>query len=632
MLKEGGDELVKAIHNLFHKSWEIGSVPADWKIAAVKFVKKPGKKSYHQASSYRPISLTSSMGKCLERIIVTRLNAFAEHKKLFDEEQEGFRKYRGTTLALLRLTQDIFKGFNKNKHTMAIFIDMEKAYDTVWRERLMVKLARMGINGNMWKWLNSFMKGRKAKCTLKKFDGEMFETIMGLPQGSVLSPVLFNLFIADMLKSVLANKVKFADDATIWKTGDDIREIAAELELDLNKIKQWVHKWRMKINVSKTEYCIFSRILHVDSMEDIEISIGGQKIKQNQNPKLLGVILDRKLNFQEHIKYVEAKAQMAVASLNKVAKTEHIGTKCLLTLYQSLVTPRLEYAAAVWQTGNCESLEKVQRQGLALCLGLPKTSGVEALEVEAGILPLSLRREELAIREMGKIMAKDDTQKIKSTFEDWRENAGREKFISPFGKMFMQMNDMQANTGVTFHSLEPEPSFKECMQPTIQRPDYWNNLGSSKSRTAAQEEKAKELIEQIVEDSPQDTVFAFTDGSCRGNPGPCGAGAGVFFPGQEEHVSLKQPVSKLASILLGELVAILITLTFLKKRTRKERHLQGKIIIRLSICCRNIDPRMGSSDIQTDNTEYKGTNRVLQDKGHRYSNRLDAWACQHTWE
>ena len=100
------------------------------------------------------------------------------------------------------------------------------------------------------------------------------------------------------------------------------------------------------------------------------------------------------------------------------------------------------------------------------------------------------------------------------------------------------------------------------MQPTIQRPDYWTNLGSSKSRTAAQEEKAKELIEQIVEDSPQDTVFAFTDGSCRGNPRPCGAGAGVFFPGQEGHVSLKQPVSKLASILLGELVAIFITLAF----------------------------------------------------------------------
>ena len=90
------------------------------------------------------------------------------------------------------------------------------------------------------------------------------------------------------------------------------------------------------------------------------------------------------------------------------------------------MTPRLEYAAAVRQTRNCEALKKVQRQGLALCLGLPKTSGVEALEVEAGILPLSLRREELAIREMGKIMAKDNTQKIKSTFEDWRENAGKD--------------------------------------------------------------------------------------------------------------------------------------------------------------------------------------------------------------
>ena len=100
-----------------------------------------------------------------------------------------------------------------------------------------------------------------------------------------------------------------------------------------------------------------------------------------------------------------------------------------------------------------------------------------------------------------------------------------------------------------------------------------------KSRTAAQEQKAKELIDQKVEDSPQDTVFAFTDGSCRGNTRPCGAGAGVFFPGQEEQVSVKQPVSKLASILLGELVAIFITLTF-KTRTRKERLLQGKNIIR----------------------------------------------------
>ena len=96
----------------------------------------------------------------------------------------------------------------------------------------------MGINGIMRKWLNSFMKGRKAKYTLKIFDGEMFETITCLPQGSVLSPVLFNLFIADMLKRGLANKVKFADDGTIWLTGEDIREIAVELILDLNIISK----------------------------------------------------------------------------------------------------------------------------------------------------------------------------------------------------------------------------------------------------------------------------------------------------------------------------------------------------------------------------------------------------------
>ena len=189
-----------------------------------------------------------------------------------------------------------------------------------------------------------------------------------------------------------------------------------------------------------------------------------------------------------------------------------------------------------------------------MCLGVPATASLEALEVEAGVLPLDLRREELAVREFGKIYAKQDTQPIKQALKEWEEarDERTERYISPFGKMVIQMADTCAHTGMVVNSTEPEPDYVDSLQPTLRRPEYWNNLGSSKNRTKTQEEDSRRIIEEQIDKSGVDTVFIFTDGSCRQNPGPCGAGACVFLPGQDECTELKKPVSRLASILLGE--------------------------------------------------------------------------------
>ena len=127
MLQNAGEEFMKAVLRLFQMSWSTARVPVKWKEAEVKFLRKNGKKSYHDPGSYRPISLTSYLCKCLERIVTSRLYGYVEHFKLLDKEQEGFRKFRGTQDALRRLTQDIHNGFNKNEHTAALFIDIEKA-------------------------------------------------------------------------------------------------------------------------------------------------------------------------------------------------------------------------------------------------------------------------------------------------------------------------------------------------------------------------------------------------------------------------------------------------------------------------------------------------------------------------
>ena len=123
---------------------------------------KPGKENYHKAGSYRPISLTSTLGKCTERIVHAKIYSFSEHHELFDKEQDGFHLHRGTTQSLIQLTQDILNGFNEGKATLASFIDMEKAFDTVWRDRLLVKLYGKGINGALWTWIADFLQDRNA--------------------------------------------------------------------------------------------------------------------------------------------------------------------------------------------------------------------------------------------------------------------------------------------------------------------------------------------------------------------------------------------------------------------------------------------------------------------------------------
>ena len=221
-----------------------------------------------------------------------------------------------------------------------------------------------------------------------------------------------------------------------------------------------------------------------------------------------------------------------------VGKTEKINPASMIKLYKSLVVPHLEFAASVWQIGECDKLEKILRKGLALCLDCPNTASCEALEVQAGVLPLDLRREELAIRECTKIMAKSNLESIKQCFLSCQasvEELPREKDTTPMGKMLQQITDMTSSTNLYLNTIEPEMSYLEYLQPSLRRPEYWSNLGSSKNRTSAQEAESRNVVENLIKDNTgMQMVLAFTDGSCRGNPGPGGAGACVFLPNNDE--------------------------------------------------------------------------------------------------
>jgi hypothetical protein len=213
--KNAGENFIKAMEVMMNIGWRKGELPSEWKTAIVKFLRKPGKSTYYSTSSYRPISLTCIMCKLMERVILERLVAYIEGNRLIDPTQQGFRKNHSTTNALLRLVQSIVDGFNKDECTLAWLVDLEKAYDSIWREGLMVELYNMGIKGKIWRWINNFLSGRTARCILGDFLGEEFETKIGLPQGSVISPTLLNLFIEDLMKGTKGDNCKFADDGTL---------------------------------------------------------------------------------------------------------------------------------------------------------------------------------------------------------------------------------------------------------------------------------------------------------------------------------------------------------------------------------------------------------------------------------
>ena len=194
---------------------------------------------------------------------------------------------------------------------------------------------------------------------------------------------------------------------------------------------------------------------------------------------------------------------------------------------------------------------------------MPSTSGREALEVEAGVIPIDLRIEEIAIRDLAKVQAKSITEPVKQQLVKYQEREQYDSQMTPFGKALIQSSDMEKTTSINIQLIEPEFTFRTGeMAMTMTRPTYWNRLGSSKSRTPEQELLCQEVINELMEESDSTQAISFTDGSCIGNPGPCGAGAIIYSETLKPAARLHRPVAQRGSILLAELVAILIALEF----------------------------------------------------------------------
>ena len=410
MLQHLGSTALSKLLAIYNLSWSKGEVPQCWKEARMIPVLKKGKNK-SKVLSYRPISLISCICKTMERIVNQRMQWYLESESILVPEQAGFRRYRSTEDQTTHLTQVIEDAFQKQKVTLATFIDFQKAFDKVWKDGLLVKLQRSGIEGNMYRWTKSYLHNRRARVMVDGYCGQKVLLRQGVPQGGVLSPTLFILFINDLVPE-LPKGVKaalYADDLVLWCNEEYATTARYRMQLALDVLTTWAKSWCVTINREKSTATLFS--LSTKEFAS-KLMLGDTPLKMEDQQTYLGVTFDKRMTWKQHIQNAEAKARRKMNIMRKLAGT-HWGAneKILKTIYQGSVRPHLEYGSCSWMTAaksHHQNLNRVQNQALRIITGAMRSTPIQKMEAITSIPPLSARRECKALLQANKYRCSKD--------------------------------------------------------------------------------------------------------------------------------------------------------------------------------------------------------------------------------
>jgi ribonucleases P/MRP protein subunit RPP40 len=396
MLFELRKEVSEPLAALFNHSLETSMVPVDWKDAGVTPLFKKGKKS--DVQNYRPVSMTSIVCKIMESIIKDKIVGHLERGDLIRDSQHGFTRGRSCLTNLLEFFEEVTLHLDEGKPFDIMYLDFSKAFDKVPHQRLFKKLWAHGISGQILEWIKNWLTGRRQKVGVNKVYSGWVDVISGVPQGSVLGPLLFLIYINDLDDGIDSKLVKFADDTKVGREVATVQDVEIMRD-DLEKIFQWSLDWQMLFNADKCT------VLHMGrNNKEVVYKMGANEIKKVTQEKDLGVIVDRTGKSSEQCVLAVKKANSILGMIKRNIKFK--SKNIMIKLYKALVRPRLEYCVQFWSPflrKDIDMMERVQKRATRLIEGFKDMSYEQRL-AETDLITLEKRRVRGDLIEVFKIM------------------------------------------------------------------------------------------------------------------------------------------------------------------------------------------------------------------------------------
>lgn len=403
MLQEGCESITPHLVKMFRASAKMGYVPHCWRGTRVAFIPKPGKDNYDDPKSYRPISLMSFVLKALEKIIEGRIRNINIRKKPLQRAQHAYQKGKGTDTAIHDLTTFIDKAKQSKESCLVVSIDIAGAFDNTSTELMLRAADNHDIEAWVKSWIKSMLVNRETSTMYENFV-KKFRPKKGCPQGGCLSPLLWSMVIDELIKELCKfgfKVVAYADDVAIAVKGKFIETLCERMKMAMRIVERWCQRTGLLVNPIKTTLVNFTNKRNqVELMKPIKIF--GTEIRRQSEFKYLGIILDEKLNFTQHIQGICTRALRSLwATRAMVRRNWGINPKMMLWLYEQVITPRITHGAIAWwdeaqRPTKASTLDKVQRLAMLMVTGCTRTTPTAALSTMLNVPPLEVRIRSLA--------------------------------------------------------------------------------------------------------------------------------------------------------------------------------------------------------------------------------------------
>ena len=379
VLVDAATELAKPISVLFNRSLKSGKIPKDWKMAHVTPIYKKGNKA--AVNNYRPVSLTCVLCKSMEKIVREKILQHLSANNIISPHQHGFVPGRSCMTQLLESMDDWTSIIEESGSVDIIYTDFQKAFDSVPHRRLIQKMKSAGINGSVLRWVEDFLANRKQRVVINGTKSNEGSVTSGIPQGSVLGPLLFVMYINDLPRNLNTVAKMFADDTKVY-VRSDTPDGARNLQGDLDTLQNWSDKWMLKFHPDKC--CVLKLGKDNDNKYEMGDATKGERItlKETEKEKDLGVIVDNKLSFSSHVAQTTAKANRMVGLIRR--SFDFLNERTFVLLYKSMVRPLLEYGNSIWQPmlkGLESDIEDVQRRATKSLAHIRDKSYSERLKI-----------------------------------------------------------------------------------------------------------------------------------------------------------------------------------------------------------------------------------------------------------